>query len=157
MTRRDENIRQTILSLLSSQQLAALSTQREGQPYTSLMAFAYTENLEYLIVATGKATRKHHNILHDARVSLLIDNRSNNEDDFHAAMALTVLGRAQPVEASERTDYQELYLGRHPYLEKFVTSPTTAFIKVEVYHYLLVSRFQKVMEYRIRDDFDLFS
>lgn len=157
MTRRDEEVQKAILGLLSSQQLAALSTQRDGQPYTSLMAFAFTQNLEYLVVATGKATRKHHNILRDSRVSLLIDNRSNSEDDFHAAMALTVLGRARPVEAFERADYQDLYLRRHPYLEKFLTSPTTAFIKVEVYHYLLVSRFQKVMEYSIRDDFDLFS
>ena len=141
MTRRDEEVQKAILRLLSSQQLAALSTQ----------------DLKYLVVATGKATRKHHNILHDGRVSLLIDNRSNSEDDFHAAQALTVLGRAHPVEAFEHAAYQDLYLRRHPYLEKFLTSPTTAFIKVEVYHYLLVSRFQKVMEYNIRDDFNLFS
>lgn len=157
MTGRDEEVKKTILSLLSSQQLAALSTQRNGQPYTSLMAFAHTEDLRYLVVATGKATRKHHNILHDARVSLLIDNRSNSENDFHTAMALTVLGKAQPVEAKEKNTYKKLYLDRHPYLEKFLISPTTAFIKVQVYHYLLVSRFQKVMEYSIRDDFDLFS
>lgn len=156
MTRQDDKVIKAILSLLNSQHLAALSTQRNGQPYTSLMAFAHTQDLKYLVVATGKATRKHHNILHDARVSLLIDNRSNSEDDFHAAMALTVLGRAQPVEAFEHANYENLYLERHPYLEKFLTSPTTAFIKVEVYHYLLVSRFQKVMEYSIRDDSDLF-
>lgn len=156
MTRQDDKVIKAILSLLNSQQLAALSTQRNGQPYTSLMAFAHTQDLKYLVVATGKTTRKHHNILHDARVSLLIDNRSNSEDDFHAAMALTVLGRAQPVEAFELSSYEDLYLERHPYLDKFLTSPTTAFIKVEVYHYLLVSRFQKVMEYSIRDDSDLF-
>ena len=157
MIKRDEEVKKTILSLLDSQQLAALSTQREGQPYTSLMAFAHTQDLKYIVVATGRATRKHHNILHDGRVSLLIDNRSNSENDFHAAMALTVLGSAQPVEAFEQAPYQDIYLRRHPYLEKFLNSPTTAFIKVEVYHYLLVSRFQKVMEYSIRDDFDLFS
>lgn len=157
MTRQDEEVKKAILSLLNSQQLAALSTQRDGQPYTSLMAFAHTQDLKYLVVATGKATRKHHNILHDARVSLLIDNRSNSADDFHSAMALTVLGKAQPVETDEQDTYQNLYLERHPYLEKFLASPTTAFIKIHIFHYLLVSRFQKVMEYSIRDDFDLFS
>lgn len=157
MNRQDEEVKKAILSLLSSQQLAALSTQRDGQPYTSLMAFAHTQDLKYVVVATGKATRKHHNILHDARVSLLIDNRSNSTDDFHSAMALTVLGKAEPVEADEQAAYQDLYLERHPYLEKFLSSPTTAFIKIHIYHYLLVSRFQKVMEYSIRDDLDLFS
>mgnify|MGYP000417186933 CR=1 FL=1 len=157
MAKSELEIPETIKNLLSSQKLAALSTQRDGQPYTSLMAFAYTDDLKELVVATGKATRKHQNILQECRVSLLVDNRSNREDDFHSAMALTVLGKAHPVELSERSSYQQLYLARHPYLEDFLTSPTIAFIKITVYHYLLVSRFQNVMEYSIRDGFDLFT
>jgi nitroimidazol reductase NimA-like FMN-containing flavoprotein (pyridoxamine 5'-phosphate oxidase superfamily) len=157
MTQSEQEIQETIKNLLSSQRLAALSTQRNGQPYTSLMAFAYTDDLKEFVVATGKATRKHQNILQDCRVSLLIDNRSNREEDFHSAMALTVLGKAQPVEASERSRYHDLYLSRHPYLDNFLTAPSTAFIKIMVYHYLLVSRFQNVMEYNIRDENDLFT
>ena len=71
--------------------------------------------------------------------------------------ALTVLGKAQPVEASERSRYHDLYLSRHPYLDNFLKAPSTAFIKILVYHYLLVSRFQNVMEYNIRDEIDLFT
>lgn len=157
MVQSEQEIQETIKSLLNSQQLAALSTQRNGQPYASLMAFACTDDLKEIVVATGKATRKHQNILEDCRVSLLVDNRSNREDDFHSAMALTVLGKALPVEASERLLYQDLYLSRHPYLEDFLTAPSTAFIKIMVYHYLLVSRFQNVMEYSVRDEIDLFT
>ena len=150
-------MQKNIKNLLSGQQLAVLSTQRNGQPYSSLMAFAYTSDLKNIVVATGKSTRKHQNIVQESRVSLLIDNRSNSEDDFHAAMALTVLGKTQLIEDLERPGYLELYLSRHPYLEKFLASPSTAFLKIKVYHYLLVSRFQNVMEYRVRDEFDLFS
>ena len=157
MTETEKNMQKQINNLFASQQLAVLSTQRDGQPYSSLMAFAYTPDLKNIVVATGKSTRKHQNIVQESRVSLLIDNRSNSEDDFHAAMALTVLGKAQLIKDAERPEYMELYLGRHPYLEKFLTSPTTAFLKIAVYHYLLVSRFQNVMEYSIRDEFDLFS
>ena len=157
MTKSELEIAETINNLLSSQKLAALSTQRDGHPYTSLMAFAYTDDLAELVVATGKATRKYKNITQECRVSLLVDNRSNREDDFHSAMALTVLGKAYPVMPSERPTYQQLYLGRHPYLEDFMTSPTIAFIKISVYRYMLVSRFQNVMEYSIRDGFDLFT
>lgn len=157
MTRSELEIPETIRNLLGSQKLAALSTQRNGQPYTSLMAFAYTADLKEIVVATGKATRKHQNILQERRVSLLIDNRSNREDDFHSAMALTVLGEAVLVEARERSTYQQLYLDRHPYLEHFLDSPSTAFIKILVGHYLLVSRFQNVMEYSVRDGYDLFT
>lgn len=157
MIKTDQEMQSTIESLLRSQQLAALSTQRDGQPYTSLMAFAYTPDLKFILVATGKATRKHQNILQDSRVSLLIDNRSNREGDFHSAMALTVLGKAQATEADEQSALQDLYLSRHPYLENFLASPSTAFVKIMVSHYLLVSRFQNVMEYRISDEFDLFT
>ncbi len=157
MSHLDLEIQEKISSLLGSQQLAVLSTQREGQPYSSLMAFAFTPDLANIVVATGKSTRKHQNLIQESRVSLLIDNRSNSENDFHAAMAVTVIGKALLVEPSERQEYEKIYLLRHPYLEKFLSSPTTAFVKIAVSHYVLVSHFQDVMEYRLHDDCDLFS
>jgi nitroimidazol reductase NimA-like FMN-containing flavoprotein (pyridoxamine 5'-phosphate oxidase superfamily) len=157
MTTSEQQIHAKISDLLSQQRLAALSTQRDGQPYSSLMAFAATADLKNIVVATSKSTRKHQNIIQESRVSLLIDNRSNSENDFHGAMAATVLGKAQIIEDSERQDYLELYLSKHPYLEKFMASPTTAFFRIKVYHYLLVSRFQNVMEYSIDNEIALFS
>jgi heme iron utilization protein len=157
MSTLEKEIQKKIASLLSSQQLAVFSTQRDGQPYSSLMAFAFTPDLANIVVATGKSTRKHQNLMHESRVSLLIDNRSNSENDFHAAMAVTVIGKAQLVEQSERPGYEEIYLQRHPYLEKFLASPTTAFVNIAVSHYVLVSRFQDVLEYRIGNENDLFS
>ena len=156
MSESEREVQKKINNLLSSQQLAVLSTQRNGQPYSSLMAYAYTSDLKNIVVATGKSTRKHQNIVQESRISLLIDNRSNSENDFHAAMALTVMGKAQLIEDDERPEYLELYLSRHPYLEKFIASPATAILRISVYHYLLVSRFQNVMEYSIRDEFDLY-
>ncbi len=156
MSTLEKEIQEEIRILLGSQQLAVLSTQREGQPYSSLMAFAFTSDLENIVVATGKSTRKYQNLLQESRVSLLVDNRSNSENDFHAAMAVTVLGIAQVIEEAEQPAYERLYLQKHPYLENFLASPTTAFLKIMVSHYVVVSRFQNVMEYRIRDA-DLFS
>ncbi len=157
MSALEEEIQKKIANLLGSQQLAVLSTQRDGQPYSSLMAFAFTPELANIVVATGKSTRKHQNLMQESRVSLLIDNRSNSENDFHAALAVTVIGKAQLIGQPERPGYEKIYLQRHPYLEKFLTSPTTAFVKITVSHYVLVSRFQDVMEYRLGDESDLFS
>ncbi len=157
MSALENEIQEKISSLLDSQQLAVLSTQRDGQPYSSLMAFAFTADLANIVVATGKSTRKHQNIIQESRVSLLIDNRSNRENDFHAAMAVTVIGKALLIEQSERADYEKIYLLKHPYLENFLSSPTTAFVKIAVSRYLLVSSFQDVMEYRLCDECDLFS
>lgn len=148
----EQIVQEKILGLLDSQKLAVLSTQRDGHPYSSLMAFASTTDLHNIVVATSKSTRKHQNIIQESRVSLLIDNRSNNDNDVHAAIALTVLGKAQLVEEAEREMYLELYLSRHPYLEEFSASPSTAFFRIGVYQYFLVSQFQKVMQYTIQSE-----
>lgn len=157
MEGREKVVRDHIRTILADQPLAVLSTQRNGQPYSSLMAFAHTDDLRELIVATGKSTRKHQNISLDSRVSLLVDNRTNSEEDFHAAAAVTILGTARKIEAEERPAYESIYLKRHPYLAKFLSSPTTTFIKIEVGHYLLVTRFQEVMEYHLSDELDIFT
>jgi nitroimidazol reductase NimA-like FMN-containing flavoprotein (pyridoxamine 5'-phosphate oxidase superfamily) len=153
----DQAMRERIIALLESQPLAVLATQRDGQPYSSLMAFAYLDDLSEFVVATSNSTRKHQNISEDARVSLLVDNRSNSEEDFHAAAALTILGIARPVEDHQRGKYQQLYLKRHPALEKFISGPSVTIFRIEIHHYLLVSRFQNVIEYHIKDEVDLFS
>ena len=154
----DENALQDILrDLMSKQKLAVLSTQRGGQPYSNLMAFAYTEDLRHLIVATGSATRKYQNIMENSRVSIMVDNRSNDEQDFHQATATTILGVAEPVDPRIKQHYQALYLKRHPYLDRFIASPTTQLFVITVHNYLIVSRFQDVVEYRINDETDLLS
>ncbi len=151
MTTNEQEVQEKIQALLRSQRLAVLSTQRDGQPYSSLMAFAYTADLKNIVIATGKSTRKHQNIVQECRVSLLVDNRSNSDDDFSAATALTVLGKAQRIEDAERPAYEKLYLSRHPSLESFLASPSTALLRVSVSDYLLVSCFQSVMEYHVEE------
>jgi uncharacterized pyridoxamine 5'-phosphate oxidase family protein len=128
-----------IAELLLSQKLAVLATQSpEDSSYSSLIAFAATDDLQKIVFATPKATRKFANIKHNPKVSLLIDNRSNNEKDFHDAKAPREL--------------ESLYVSKHPYLEDFLRSPSTAFIIISARSYYLVSRFQEVMELHINDE-----
>lgn len=154
---REHELRELIRDLLETQKLTILSTQRNGQPYSSLMAFAHTDSLDTILVATGSATRKYGNISTEPRVSLLFDNRSNETSDFHQACALTALGKAQRVTEPERHRYEMLYIDKHPYLEQFMQAPSTVFLKITVFHYLLVNRFQQVMELHLIDEIDLFT
>ena len=153
----EKEMQEKIQPLLSQQRLAVLSTQRDGQPYSSLMAFAHTLDLKKLLVATGQATRKHQNILLESRVSLLVDNRSNGEEDFHKALALTIVGTAREVDRDDWSEYAQIYLAKHPYLDTFLAAPTTSFFQITVDYYLLVSQFQNVLEYRIGEKNALFS
>lgn len=132
-------------ALFASQGLAVLSTHDHGQPYSSLVAFASSEDLKSLIFATTRATRKYVNIDEDSRVSMLIDNRSNRVADFHEAMAVTATGHAEEVMGPEKDGLLKLYLAKHPHLEDFVMSPSCGLMRLDVIRYYVVSRFQHVM------------
>jgi len=139
-----------IRELFESQKLAVLATQNEGQPYANLVAFAASYDLKSLYFATARATRKYANIEADARVTVLIDNRSNQDSDFSQAAAVTATGSAKEVVDSKRDAVLTIYLAKHPMLEEFVRSPSCALLKVQVETYYLVRRFQNVMELHVK-------
>ncbi len=143
-------MRKALKDLFNAQHLGVLATQGGGQPYSSLVAFAATDDLKYLVFATTRATRKYANLSSESRVAMLIDNRSNQDSDFHNAMAVTAMGTAEEVKDSEKDQLLKSYLTKHPYLEGFVTAPTCALLKVRVDKYYLVSRFQNVMELHMK-------
>ena len=139
-------IQERIRSLFRTQKLAVLSTDDKGQPYSSLVAFVGSEDLNRILFATARSTRKFANIVNNRRVALMINNSVNQEADFHHAMAVTVTGRAIEATGSEKRKYQKVFLKKHPYLQDFVSAPTCAMVCVRPAHYYLVENFQTVTE-----------
>jgi heme iron utilization protein len=142
-------IKNDLIKLLRAQPLAVLSTQQDGQPYASLVAFVSNDDLTRLYFATARSTRKFTNIMKDSRVAMFIDNRSNNPADFQQATAVTATGRTAEVAPEKRSGVLELYLARHPYLKSFVKSPTCALCEVRVDTYFVCTNFQSVVEVHI--------
>lgn len=142
-------LQENIGDLLSSQKLAVLSTFGHEQPYASLVAFASTPDLKYIIFATTRSTRKYANLVSETNIALLIDNRSNTEKDTSYAMATTALGSAKEVIDEEKGALLDIYLKKHPHMKEFVTSPSCALFKVSVRTYYVVNRFQNVQELHI--------
>ncbi|UCH80708.1 MAG: pyridoxamine 5'-phosphate oxidase family protein [Nitrospiraceae bacterium] len=143
-------LKQSITQLVSRQKLAVLSSFGKGQPYASLVAFAATEDLKYILFATTRSTRKYTNLSLESNVALLIDNRTNEETDFSYAAAATALGRAEEIRDPQRESLINIYLAKHPHLREFVTSPSCALVQVTVQKYYLVNRFQNVQELHIQ-------
>ncbi len=142
-------LKQILTDLFKEQKLAVLSTHNKEGPYSSLVAFAFTEDLKYILFATTRATRKYANMTDNSSVSLLVDNRSNDDEDFYRAVAVTATGKAVEVEDFEKEGLLNIYLDKLPYLKHFVTSPTCALLKVTVKTYYIVNRFQNVMEFHV--------
>jgi uncharacterized protein YhbP (UPF0306 family) len=143
-------LKEFLKNLFTSQRLAVLATQDEGQPYGNLVAFVATDDLQHILFATDRATRKYAYLSSNPRIAMVIDNRSNREIDFHQASAVTATGVVKDVAGPDRQRFQDLYLSKHPYLRNFVTSAACALLKVEVETYYVVSKFQKVEQVHMR-------
>jgi general stress protein 26 len=144
------DVKSTIRDLLFSQRLAVLATHDRGQPHTSLVTFAATKDLSSLLFPTQRATHKFANLATESLVALLVDDRTNQTSDLAEACALTALGTASEATSAERAALVELYLARNPQLKDFVEAPDCVLIQVQVQRYLLVSRFQNVVELSLR-------
>ena len=138
-----------IRKLCLSQRLAVLSTRSGEQPYSSLVCFAASDDLRHILFATTRVTRKYANLMRESRVALLVDNRSNDPADTFRATAVTALGSARELEGEEAAKARKTYLERHPHLEEFVSSPSTAMLQLDVEKYVLVTRFQDVRELEV--------
>jgi nitroimidazol reductase NimA-like FMN-containing flavoprotein (pyridoxamine 5'-phosphate oxidase superfamily) len=143
-------LKEFLKDLFSSQRLAVLATQNKRQPYGNLVAFVAANDLKYLLFATTRGTRKYSNISDNPRVAMVIDNRSNQEADFHQAAAVTATGVVEEAEGPGKETLLKLYLSEHPYLKDFVSSPTCALLKMNVETYYVVREFQNVMKLHIR-------
>lgn len=141
-----DTLRQQIRDILSEQSLGVLATSAKGHPYTSLVGFAVTDQLDELLFATHRATRKFGYLQTDPRVCLLVDTRTNQVEDFREAAALSAIGTVSEVLLEQRERLLQLFIARHPYLAEFVHSPGCALCLIKVQRYSLVQRFQEVLE-----------
>ena len=142
-------IQNRLRNLCESQKLAVVSTQSDGQPYASLVAFVASDDLRHIFFVTARTTRKFANLTSDSRVAVLINSSANAESDFHDAVSITVTGMAEEIMDPDRKNVLKLYLSKHPYLEDFAKSPSCAVIRVAAKSYYMVQNFQKVMEFHI--------
>lgn len=137
------------LKSLNKEQLhAVLATESNGQPYTSIVAFALSPDGKGIIFSTPGRTQKYKNIIKNPRVSLLIDTRTNTKKDYMSAESLTILGNATPLRKGKKwSEIASALLKKHPKLDEFVHSPETKLILVKISKCIHVTRFQTVSEW----------
>jgi nitroimidazol reductase NimA-like FMN-containing flavoprotein (pyridoxamine 5'-phosphate oxidase superfamily) len=72
MTDDISELKQTVGKLFSTQKLAVLSSIGNEEPYASLVAFATTDDLKYIVFATTRSTRKYANLSSESKAGMLI-------------------------------------------------------------------------------------
>lgn len=146
----NEELTSRLRELFRTQGLAVLSTYGQGRPYASLVGFATTEDLKGLLFATSRSTRKYANLISESHAAMLLDNRSNQDSDFHNAIAVTATGQTEEVTGTDRDPLLKVYLEKHPHLSEFASAPTCALFHLAVDTYYVVERFQHVVEIHVK-------
>ena len=137
-----------IKHLVTEQLYGVLCTQGQGQPYGSLIAFAFSDDLSSTVFSTPIATRKYHLLSECDRVSLVVDNRPQYPHDMMKVEALTATGQAKEVERGPAfQEHKRLLIGRHPQLASFVNASSSALFRIDIFRFFHVSRFQEVSEW----------
>ncbi|MGM0403408.1 MAG: pyridoxamine 5'-phosphate oxidase family protein, partial [Thermodesulfobacteriota bacterium] len=104
------------------------------------------DNIFEMIFATPRQSRKYDNLAANPNVSMLIDDRSNDIADLKDAVAATAVGTAAEAAGSKREQYLAVYAAKHPHLDDFARAASTAVFRITVEKYIMVSRFQNVVE-----------
>lgn len=142
-----EEIKEQLRDLFASRGLAVLATCDGASPYTSLMSVTVTDDLGSILFVTEEPSRKCSNIEKIPDVALLFDNRSESgERDVVRGLAVTALGKAARIHDDDRQWFLELFRAKHPHLESFAGSPSSVCFRVTVESWVVVSRFQDVVE-----------
>ena len=139
------NVLERLLLLNKHQRHAVLATESDGQPYTSLVAFALTPDAKGLLFTTPKKTTKYKNMLKNSSVSLLIDSRKNTAKGYMGSEAVTIMGTAGALRKSRtRDELARVLTNKHPELTEFINASTTALILVVFDKVIHASKFQSV-------------
>ena len=149
MNSREKKAFDQIRDLFESQTFAVLSTQKNDQPYASLIAFATSPDLEQIIFLTPSTTRKFDNLRVNPKVAILINNSTNRSPDIYEAVSVTATGIASTVEDHKKEQYLEIFLKRHPHLSEFSKAPTTSLVSIRVNRFFMVNQFQNVIEIQV--------
>jgi len=143
-----EEVLNEIKTLCIQQPFAVLATQGKGQPYTSLISFAISDDFRNLVFSTPAQTRKYNLIISNNKVSVMIDNRSQQPESINMISGLTITGTAKPIEdPQEYKHWAGKLLERHSYLEKFIQAPSSSLILIDTIRFFYVRRFQEVYQW----------
>jgi nitroimidazol reductase NimA-like FMN-containing flavoprotein (pyridoxamine 5'-phosphate oxidase superfamily) len=141
----ESTVRDQIRGLLEGQPFGVLCTQGEGQPYGSVVAYTYDEELSALAFATHEGTLKYRLLCACEQVAFVIDDRPQFPDDARQASAITTTGRAvELLPGAERETWRARLAERHPDLADFFGAEGTALFRVDVASHKLITRFQQV-------------
>jgi nitroimidazol reductase NimA-like FMN-containing flavoprotein (pyridoxamine 5'-phosphate oxidase superfamily) len=127
-------------ALAKKKDTCVLATVSGVEPHCSLMSYATDDDCREIYMITHKQTKKYRNLLHNGKVSLLIDTREEDQaGGREVTKALTINGVFQKIEGETgKKEALDRLLKKHPNLRKFADSPDAEIFAVRIKSFQLL-------------------
>jgi uncharacterized pyridoxamine 5'-phosphate oxidase family protein len=140
-----------VAEALRTNGLGVLATEGDGRPHASLVAVTPVDEFSHLIFATYRNTNKYRNLLKNANVAILFENRSTISASQQDILVLTAFGIAEEVNFAFSDEILKVHLLRHPELESFLSASDCALFQVKVKAYQIVAGIDDVKWWNMDD------
>ena len=133
--------------LLRQQAQCVLATMDETGPCQHLMAYAFSEDLFTIYLATYMDTRKFRNMLSNPNVSLMWDNRIGSVQDHVDGYSLTATGIAELLEGQPREIASEALLSKNSTLDNLLSDVNCQLFSVSLKEYTWTRGYDHIFKY----------
>jgi nitroimidazol reductase NimA-like FMN-containing flavoprotein (pyridoxamine 5'-phosphate oxidase superfamily) len=136
-----------ISELLGQQAQCVLATMDETCPCQHLMAYAFSEDLFTIYLATYMDTRKFRNMLLNPNVSMIWDNCKGSIQDHVDGYSLTATGMADLLEGQAQEKARRAILSRNATLDNLLSHANCRLFSVSLEDYTLTRGYDHVFRF----------
>jgi hypothetical protein len=112
------------------------------------MAYAISPQLDQIYVASLEDTQKVTNMRANPNVTCLWDNRTGNNSDHTAGLAMSGFGQAHALTGKKAQSAKQLLLQRNANLQPLLSNPAVVLFAVHIDRYQWVEGYTRVVIYK---------
>jgi nitroimidazol reductase NimA-like FMN-containing flavoprotein (pyridoxamine 5'-phosphate oxidase superfamily) len=140
-------MKNTVASLLNQQVQCVLATLGDKELALHLMAYAVSTLLDEIYLASLENTQKVKNMRNCPNVTCLWDNRTGNNADHTAGLAMSGFGVARELTGKAARSAMHLLLQRNATLKPLLSDPTVVTFALHIDRYQWVEGYTRVVIY----------
>ena len=141
-------MKNTVAALLNQQVQCVLATHGDEELALHLMAYAISTELDQIYFASLANTQKVANMRANPNVTCLWDNRTGNNTDHTAGLAMSGFGQARELTGEPALSAQRLLLQRNTTLKPLLLEPTLVLFALHIDRYQWVEGYTRVVIYK---------
>jgi nitroimidazol reductase NimA-like FMN-containing flavoprotein (pyridoxamine 5'-phosphate oxidase superfamily) len=140
-------MKNTVGSLLNHQVQCVLATISDKEQALHLMAYANSTELDKIYLASLENTQKVKNMRNNPKVTCLWDNRTGNNTDHTAGLAMSGFGQARELADDPARLAINLLLQRNANLQPLLSNPSVVIFALHIDRYQWVEGYTEVRIY----------